>query len=510
MKILALDHFFGQDLESLRWACRGQHTLRHVDFQFFRERFLRIFPEHVLGTDFAAFGSARYARERATWQAHCRAALHELYALFAFDVVVLPSDIFPYIRDVIPAAHELGVPVVVAQKETTISPYTLQVHAKKIGAHFPFVSDYMTVCSERQKLFWTQAGAPTERIEVTGQPRFDFYRQPERWQSLAAQGIERLPGRKVILLLSYWLGAYIPIEDWNAGRLSWATLRSQTEDVLLELVAGGQYQLLVKPHPQQPLSDVSELVQKLRRVTGDARTAVVVPSSLDTRHLLVNADVVVGFQTTALLEALLLDCNVIYTCWGEAYEVCKDVVLPYERHPEAMRTARTPQALSACVQGAAGAGQAPDAAGRLHLFEHYLGLADGHASERTLAALERVVAAHTPAAPQHVASLREALARTRRRGLLRQLLRATASLAAGAPLTLGVALAGRFSTDAALAQSARTQRQLRRDHQRELVAALSETSLATDAITGYRRSPLLREGMVRARRRLRAATLRRR
>jgi hypothetical protein len=200
------------------------------------------------------------------------------------------------------------------QKETTISPYTMQVHSKTIGTHYPFVSDYMTVCSARQKQFWTNAGAPADKIEITGQPRFDFYHQPDRWQPLEALGTPKLPGRKRILMLSYMLGAYIPIADFESGKLSWAPLRNQTEDVLLELVQRGDYQLLVKPHPQQALADVAAIEKKLARASRVAGDALLVPASADTRHLLAAADVIVGFQTTALLEALLLDRNVIYTC----------------------------------------------------------------------------------------------------------------------------------------------------------------------------------------------------
>ena len=54
----------------------------------------------------------------------------------------------------------IGVPVVVVQKETTISEATMQTHSAEMRDAAPFIADHMTVCSERHRQFWVRAGAP--------------------------------------------------------------------------------------------------------------------------------------------------------------------------------------------------------------------------------------------------------------------------------------------------------------------------------------------------------------
>ena len=72
-----------------------------------------------------ARGLARIQRPRLSAAARRRYAawldgeVRRLYLERAFDVIVLPSDTFFYVRTLPAAAHRLGLPVVVVQKETT-------------------------------------------------------------------------------------------------------------------------------------------------------------------------------------------------------------------------------------------------------------------------------------------------------------------------------------------------------------------------------------------------------
>jgi hypothetical protein len=489
VRILALEHFFGQDLVSLQAAVEGVHSIRPVHFSYFRQRFLRRFPEEVLNPEMSLFWEDKYADARKAWAEECRALLFALYRIFPFDLVLLPSDTHPYIRELIPSAHALGIPVFVAQKETTIAPYTMNTYSRSVGEYFPFISDYMTVCSERQKQFWLNTGTRPEQIEVTGQPRFDLYIHSERWMSFDELGIRILPGRKIITFLSYELGAYIPIEDFESGRLSWEQLRSETESVLMEHVNRGGYQLLIKPHPQQPLDDVAALKERLARSERVPGSAIVLPGGLDTRHLLANSDLVIGFQTTALLEALLLNRRVIYTCWGEAYETCKHELIPYEEHPEALHSARSREELDRLLQDPGDTSLQHPEAGRLALYEAYLGPSDGRATERTLRAIERIAATFVPDDAERALALRRALRRGRQGYLLRECGRLAAQLALDVPLSAaGLAMAKALRDERAEAW-VKVQVAQRVRHGQDLVAALSGQERGAAEITGSRLNP---------------------
>jgi hypothetical protein len=310
--------------------------------------------------------------------------LHEQFMRFQFDVFVVPSDVFFYVRSAPAACHRLGVPFFVAQKETTIAEHTMVEHAARIAEFAPPAHDHMTVCSERHKEFWVRAGADPATITVTGQPRFDFYAQlPAR------------PAGKTVLFFSYHVDAYHP-DELSSDEPVWARLHAETVSALSDLAAEG-WRVLVKPHPQQvPPS----LPDGLELIDGGA----------DTRELIADADVVVGFQTTALFEAMLARKPVVYTGWDPEAVRLEAAMIPFADWGTSITVARDPSELAAAVRGP-GIVTEEMMRSRREIVSGFLGPVDGHASERTLEEIRRVCGefaeARTPAMDVLRASLTE-------------------------------------------------------------------------------------------------------
>ena len=295
MKLLVLDHFFAQDIESLRKAAGADVDLRTVDYDLFRSEALRIFPPDVTGP-LETFARPEYAEYRRRFETKFGELLEDLFTGRQFDAFVAPSDVFFYLRPATSACHRLGIPFVVAQKETTISELTMTADAERVRAFAPPIADHMTVCSERHRQFQLRAGAVPERVTVTGQPRFDFYARPEEWPTRVADG------RPVVLFFSYLIDAYHPAE--GTGRQVWADLHRRTELGLWELARKG-WRVLVKPHPQQNFRSERTRIAKEVGVLLD-RDVFLVRADEDARRLIVTSNVVVGFQSTALLEGMLV------------------------------------------------------------------------------------------------------------------------------------------------------------------------------------------------------------
>jgi hypothetical protein len=380
LRAVVLDHYFGQDIDALRDASEGSIEWRTVPYSRFRDAANRIFPERVQH-GLEPYTSPELAGARARWVERLRREVARLYREWPFDVFVLPSDTFYYVRDLRPVCHQLGVPIFVAQKETTITDETFAQHAPELGAHAPFAADYMTVCSERHKSFWVHAGTDPDVIEVTGQPRFDLYahgRTRPRWTDV---GLPDAP--RTVLFLSYQADAYLHAAE--AG-VDWRPLRDQTEAALWEAVAHG-WRVVVKLHPQQPREDAGEIAAW---APGFGRDVVLADRDGDTRVLLLLADAVVGFQTTALLEALALPKPVAYAGWGELHDELSPRLIPFWTLAGLMKVATSTADLSSWLASAPPRPDTETVARRRPLAESYLGPFDGHASERTLAAIQRV------------------------------------------------------------------------------------------------------------------------
>ena len=97
VRLLVLDHFFGQDIESLRDALEPGDELRTLDYEPLRREALRVFPATVAG------GLEEYARpelepQRQEFARRLRTMLEEEFVRAPFDAFISPSDIFFYVR----------------------------------------------------------------------------------------------------------------------------------------------------------------------------------------------------------------------------------------------------------------------------------------------------------------------------------------------------------------------------------------------------------------------------
>lgn len=385
MNILFIDHYFSQDIQEMS-AAGGNHVIRIVPFSYFYHAARRRFPPSVF-TGLENYYAPEIASARAQWRVEARRLVHRLYLSFPFDAIISPSDTFFYIRDVVTAAQELGTPFIVLQKETTIAPQTMAKHAQNIGRFFPFIGDLMLVCSERHKQFWLETGADSSKIIVTGQPRFDLYAHPERRQRWSELGLRVRHDRPVLLFFSYDLGAYSPEGEMVAQ--TWKELRTQTETALFRLAQEG-YTVLIKPHPQQnQLGEARRLGLQCGDLWGDS--VQLLDPELDARLLILNSDIVIGFQTTALFEAMAADKRVILTFWSEPAHRYADDLIPFHRACDTVECVTSPEELMQAVrQSKAPVTLSETRARRRKFFEEYLGPFDGNASCRAWLEIEKI------------------------------------------------------------------------------------------------------------------------
>jgi hypothetical protein len=403
--LLVLEHHFAQDIDALRRAGGDQLELDVLGYDLLRSEALRVLPLEV-ASGLEAFTRPELEAARQRYAAVLREILEDRFAAAPFEAVVMPSDTFFYVRAAPPAAHALGVPFLVAQKETTISEHTMREHAEEMRRFAPPLADLMTVCSERHKQFWLRAGGGDDRIIVTGQPRFDFYERPSEWPADVPFGAEG----PSVLFLSYAVDAYHPGE--GGGDSAWGALHLQTERALHDLARQG-WRVLIKPHPQQPV----EAVREWRERAGDLwdRQVFLVDPQADVRPLIVAADVTVGFQSTALLEAMIAGRPVIYTGWDQAAVALHTELIPFHEWHEEITVVRDAGQLAAAVLAARGQTcGARMLQSRREIAERYLGPLDGAAAQRTVRLLrEQADLWAARRGPQETA-LRERLLRRRR------------------------------------------------------------------------------------------------
>lgn len=377
MRIVAVDHFFEHDLDAIAAVLGPDDVLERLSYQRFYRLARRCFPEQAFGGVRAAM-APELDSAWSNYQAVAEREVDWLSVAYRPDLFVIPSDSIFYLRTPIERFASLGVPTFVMQKETTISPLTMESHALEIGAYVPFMSDEMSVCSERHREFWLRSGVDASRIHVTGQPRFDAYANPARTTSF--------DDRPVLLYLSFDDVAYLPADLGIDSDLTWADFRRQVEEVIASM--SDRWNVVVKIHPQQTKAE-DWLGSRVARVERLA----------DTRRLIMDADVVVGFQTTAIFEAAIAGRPAIYPAWGNVYEQVRSALIPFDEMSELVLLARSQEELSEILSTSSVELDARTVAARA-IAEEHLGPVDGHASERTLALMRDLVA--TRSSPRRV------------------------------------------------------------------------------------------------------------
>jgi hypothetical protein len=399
MRLLVLDHYFEQDIDAIRAEGGAELEIRTIPFDLLRSEALRVFPEEV-ATGLEAYARPDLEPQRLEWSRRLESLLEEQFSRREFDAFVSPSDVFFYVRATPAACHRLGVPFFVAQKETTISPETMESHAERVRTYAPPIADRMTVCSERHRQFWLRAGASPEAVQVTGQPRFDYY---------AGLGDERVEagygqGDPVALFFSYQVDAYHPTE--GAGTPVWADLHRQTEEGLLSLAERG-WRILIKPHPQQPWKEERRRIARSAGSALDDRVFLIDPGE-DARRLIAGADVIVGFQSTALLEAMLAGRPVVYTGWDPEAARLHAELIPFAEWDDAVAVVRSAAELPAAIERARDDDR--DAQRARQIAEEYLGPVDGGAARRTIESIRECAEGFEAARTPEVSRRRDALA----------------------------------------------------------------------------------------------------
>jgi hypothetical protein len=303
---------------------------------------------------------------------------------YPFDVILVPNDNYFFVRELIDIAHGHGIPTIILDKEGIITPYSFEAESRRAREFTPLVADHILVWSFRQKSFWMEKGVEEDRITVVGQPRSDLLFLPPG---------DQLSGyfdrqRPIVTVFSYLDTAYIPHESVALNGASWRQMKAETHRIVGELAARHpEFNFVIKCHPlQRDIEDIrSKFESKNLRVIGG--------SSLG-NELLARSDLIIAFQTTALIEAMLIGREAIYTGWDPQIRELEDHMLPFGRAKGIVK-AESPEALRE-VANRFLSGNRSDFAFSEHEIEkrrefvaEYLYRPDGHAAERVLDELEK-------------------------------------------------------------------------------------------------------------------------
>ncbi len=381
--LVILNHFFDQDVRALNLSNERFNLVVIDTVTLFRGA--KIFFDRDIRELHSPYDHAD-KKFVALYRKECQLYFNHLKEQTGCDLIVTASDIFYWIREFIAIAREQSVETVVLDKEGTLSPHDFVAEAERIAKSAPFISSHIYVWSERQKEFWTRIGAKKEQISIIGQPRSDLLHKERRNE------VDRYFPKKqpIITLFSYMDDAYIPVELIVAEKLTWEMKKPTHEEIHRLASLHTEYNFVVKTHPQQP--DLQQLQSEY-----DRENLKVIGGSAIANELLQRSELIIAFQTTAIIEGMFLGKNIIYTYWDKLIERLQGDLLPFHE-AEGIRIVRSfPEFKSLCSRFLNGDRSdfeftAKQKAERDRFVNRYLYKPDGQVCKRFFSHVEKMLA----------------------------------------------------------------------------------------------------------------------
>ena len=321
--------------------------------------------------------------------------IRDLLALYHFDVFILPKMNDDWMIDFVLACQELGVPMVVNDRESIITPQRQKVYPPVLKRIMPDLeaADLLSLNNQPHRDFWLASGFPEERMRLTGKPETDYWFRKDLWKD-AAQIHPRLASAKnIVLFYSFGLRTYM---NWYYGdeKRNWYDLAADYHDALAELlIERGEELVLIYKTGGKPSRDYfpgfDDFMAKIQ-AAGVVDNLVELKGNVSSLDLVRFSHIVVGFQTSGLIEAMFSDTPVVYGAWGEFYEEIKDTLFPFHT-TGSVRYARSPDELKGYLiqliddPAARGLGES-ELQERKRFRELYYFPLDGNSSRRVLEA----------------------------------------------------------------------------------------------------------------------------
>jgi hypothetical protein len=375
-----VNHCYDLDVDAL-CAAGGPHTIWVLDpFELFCDVHHYFAPAEREWASVYGAGAMResIARYKAAVITDVARRLRDETKL---DALITPNDTTYYIRPLIEELRAIGIPSIVQCKEGTIAPSSMMdVHARQLATYAPPIADQFYFWNATHLDFWRRVGVPDGRMKMPGQPRSDFFFHEDRWPSKASLGLTE--GKKLVVAFTFDTDAYVRVTEPDPTR-PWKSLRDHMHQTLQALARErDDVEVVIKAHPQQ--AELGEIEAELAR--DPVPNVHVMTGAKSASHLMVRADVILGFQSTAMIEAMLTAKPVIYVGWGERHDELTHALIPIH-HSEGCAVPQSRAELDRAVRDAVDGTLTPSPetmrARRAFTDKYFFG-ADGNCAKRVL------------------------------------------------------------------------------------------------------------------------------
>lgn len=250
--------------------------------------------------------------------------------------LILPKLNDDWIVDFQLASKENLLPIVVNDRESSISPKRMEIYPEQLINHKDDLNtaDYICVNNDMHKEFFLKSGIDKNKLVLTGSPQSDIW-NTKRESDLVKKLLSKTDSsKKNILYLGFGVRTYLNFYYKNEER-TWEEFCKDAHDELANFIIKNKdevnvfYKIGSKP-ARDYWHGYDDFYKKIAS-NGAENSLIQVRGKILTPELLPFIDLTISFQTTGVVEAMFEDSPIIYIGWGDLYESIKSTLFEFEK-----------------------------------------------------------------------------------------------------------------------------------------------------------------------------------
>ena len=262
----------------------------------------------------------------------CKLANESLKDLYNLDIFLLFKLNDDWIIDVIKSIRMLNKPIIVQDREHGIIPQRMKLYPAYLKKIFEDLEvDMLFLTNQSHLEFFKRCGFNNNKLKILGRPDSDsWFHKPDK--NFIKQYNNDYRNKIVIVFFAFGLFNYLNF-FYKGEKRNWAYLAEDFHNVLLRLANdyGDKIHIIYKVGGK-PLRDNFPGFEKFfnsLKSENKVNLLTILPGAADTKDLLKMSDIVVGFHTLGLIEAMFTKQPIFYGAWGEFFNDIKQTLLPF-------------------------------------------------------------------------------------------------------------------------------------------------------------------------------------
>ncbi len=306
----------------------------NIGFNCFLKKYNKSIANLPLGEyclDF--YRSDSFKKERNSYIKYCKSIIYFLKKKYNVTCFLIPKLNDPWSLDLIKAINSSNLKLIVDDREGISTPKRLEVLPSRLS-NLDIKFDLLTAQNNMHKDIFARAGFPKEKVIVNGSIQSDYWENKDFWKSIEQIDNRIDPSLIKILFFAFGEKNYLNYFYKNEER-NWSKLSKDINDVLFQILEKyeGNVQIIYK-FSDKKHRDKSVYFERFKNRCKkhiEKNYLIVLGGSTLSYDLMRHSNIIVGFQTSALIEAMNTDRTILYTAWGDLYESIKDTLLPIAR-----------------------------------------------------------------------------------------------------------------------------------------------------------------------------------